>query len=501
MAGLFLASASEAEFAGVYAVEISPPRVIEGVSNGFIGFVGQFAWGPHNVLYTPEDTLDFYNKFEPAGSPRSSTGYRALMKRKKLALKVVRVLGAGSAAATAVLTGTGGNTVATAKYHGTLGNSLTIQQRAPVSGNAGVKDYVVTLTDAVTGTTQETFLDVPLPAGGVAVTVDVSRSKLLASLVLAGAMTVFPADATTTFGTGAGVVGSNGAAAGTSDYTGTAGLADKGVALFEVDDDIRVVCHDDCGNTNRAAINAAFASHAADKGDRMAVVDGNPDAANWSTVKGYVTGGLVTDRVVFNGAWGQVRDDSGTLQTSPWSTAIASAMVNLEPHQSHAWWDDVATEFYTMFESIVANFSVTARTVRKEAFEKGICLPIKLASGRYAIQHDRNTNTNPAKRYSVRRRVADYLALSLTRATPSYVNGPNVEPDNVEIKSIVDNFLGRELAKGRITAFATDIKSVNNATTLGLGEFYLKLEATSPAPREKIFFLMNVGPTVQITEQ
>jgi uncharacterized protein len=496
MAGLFLDSPSEAEFAGVFAVEIAPPRVIEGVSNGYIGFVGQFSWGPHNTLYTPNDTVDFYAKFEPAGSPRASSGYHALMRRKKLALKVVRVLGADSAAASGTITATDGNATVTAKYHGTLGNSITVQQMAAASGNTAFRDFVVTLTHPVTGTTQETFADVPLPSGADVV-VDVGRSKLLGSFVIPLVVTAWGTNATVTL-TG----GDNGDAPGASDYTGTAGLADKGIALLEVDEEVRVVCTDDCGDGIRAAVNAALSAHVSDKGERIAIPQFNPTAADWTAVKAGLTSGLKKDRVLYVGAWTKVFDDAGALQLSPLSTMIATAIINLEPHQSHAWWDDVALQYYEPIQEVVANFSVTSRNVRKEAFSLGIVLPIKVPKvDKWAIQHDRNTNVNPAKRYTVRRRVLDYLALSLTGATQSYVNGPNVAASAVELKAIVDNFLERELARGRITAFRTDITSVNNPTTIGLGEFYMLVEATSPAPREKIFFLMNVGPTVQIAEQ
>jgi hypothetical protein len=490
MPGLFITSPSDAEFAGVYAVEISPPKVVEGVSRGYIGFVGQFAWGPHNEVYTPEDTQDFFNVYEPAGSPRSSSGYRALMKRKRLAIKVVRVLGAGSAAATRTMVGTGGNAVATAKYHGTLGNSITLTQQAPASGASGVKDYVVTLTDSVTGTTEETYSDVPLPTGAD-VEVDVSASKLLGSLVLAGAMTAFPADASGSF-TG----GANGA-----------GLADAGVALFEVEDEVRVVCCDlfteSAGVLEYATVNAAFRAHAADKGDRVAVLQGKPDLS-WTNVKAAATtlasDAAASDRVIFVGPYSTVKDDAGTAQDSPWATSIATALVNLDPHESHAWWDEKATTFYSMHESAEAPFSVTARTIRKEGFERGICLPIRLPSGAWAMQHDRNLNTSAAKRYATRRRYADYLALSLVEATPSFVNGPNAESENKDIKGIVDAFLNRKRLQGWHAAHATDIASVNNATTLGLGQFFCRVEVTTHAPREKILFLMNVGPTVEIQE-
>ena len=493
--GLFINAKSDARRPGVFAIETAPPRLIEGVSSGYIGFVGQFEWGPKQAVYTVASPSDFLDTFAPAGAPRTSTGYRALMGRRKLRLKVVRVLGAGSAAALDTLAATGGNIVSTAKYHGTLGNSISRTIAAAASGDATKRDFTFTLTDPVTGTTQEIYRDVPLPAGGVAVSVDVSASKLLASLVIAGTVTGWPANGTTTLATG-----SNGAAAGASDYTGTAGAADKGCALFELHTDVRVVVHDDCGNTNRAAINSGFATHAANQGDRLAVLEGDSDAADWTTVKGYVTGGLVSDRVIFSGAWTKVRDDAGALQTSPFSSFVASALINQDPQLSHARWADATTDLYAAIEDVLATFSTASETIQAEATEKGIVLPIRLESGRFAGLHDRTTSQTSGKKFAIRRRLTDFLAKSIRAALPSYVNSPNVVEQHREIKAIVDTFLREQVRQGRLVDFSTDIATPNTTSTVAAGEFTIAIDAKTPAPMEKIFLQLNAGETVTVRE-
>jgi hypothetical protein len=491
----FLQNQSQAESAGVYAVEIAPPKIIDGVPNGYVGFVGQFAWGPRQAVVAPASGGEFLDIFEPAGSPRTSNGYRALKGRKRLPLKIVRAIAADAVAATKVTAGTNGNINAAAKYLGVLGNSISQQLKAAASGDAAKRDLVFTLTNANSGTTTEVYPDVPLPAGGVQVVVDVSKSKILTSLTIDGTMTVFPANATANL-TG----GSNGSALAAGDYTGTEGATDKGVALFEAHRDVRVVCHDDCGNALRAAVNAAFISHKSFMGDRMAVLEGNPDAADWATVKAVLAGAFIDDGVVYLGAWCTVLDDSGAPVTSPISTFVASALMNLEPQQSHSWWDDSATDYYTAIQSIVAGFAFEGPQVKKEALLLGICLPTQLTSGRWAMQHDRTTSQTNGKKFAVRRRVLNYLGLSLAAGLRSWVNGPNVSDDNITIKGLVDDFLDREKRKGRITAFSTDITTVNTAASLGAGEFSIAINATSPAPREKMFLLMNVGPTVAVAD-
>jgi phage tail sheath protein FI len=495
--GLFIQSITEADQPGVYALEIAPPRFIAGVSSGFIGLVAQFAWGPDEVVVTPESPQQFLDLFEPAGSPRTSTGYRATIGRKKAPWKIVRALAADAVAAGLTRAGTGGDVVVAAKYKGVLGNSITVQQADAASGLVNGKDFTITLTNAVTGSTREVVTDVPLPAGGVDVVVDVTDSKLLASFVVEGDLTAWPANATTAL-TG----GSNSTAIGLvlGDYTGTLEANNRGVALFESEPEVRVVCHDDCGNALRAAVNTAFALHAASLGDRIPLLEGNVDAANWAAVKAYVTGSLITDRVRFYGAWVKVYDDAGTLQNSPMSTFAATVYVNTTPQLSDARWADECTDYYQAIQGITAAFSTDSRLVRKEATALGVALPIRLASGRYAVLHDRTTSQTAGKKFAIRRRIVDYLALSLVAALPEYINGPNVQERFGEIKTIVDTFLAKLVTDGILVRFSTDIRTANTPTTTAAGEFYLAIDATTPSVMEKILLLLNAGETVVVRE-
>jgi hypothetical protein len=484
--GLFIGSPDQAAFAGIFAVEISPPSVIEGVSQGYHALVGQFAWGPVQQLYTPENAQDFYDHFEPAGSPRSSSGYLAIKGRKRLSLKMVRALASDAVKATATIAGTGGNANYIAKYFGVLGISITITWRTAISGLASAKDCVITLTDPVTGTTTETIADILAPTGTL-ITEDVSKSKLLGSFTLDGAMTVLPANGTTSMSGG-----SNGAALGTADYVGTAGVGDKGISLFEQDGEVRVVSVDDCGNTHRAAIGAGIEAHVDLMGDRIGIADCNPDAADWATVKSEQSA-FVDDRMLFCGHWGQIFDDAGILRTTPLSTFIGSARINLEIQQSHAWRNDKATDYYTALQGVVGNFSYASDVVKKDAFRLGIQLLMKTKKGRWAFQHDRNTNPDPTKRYTTRRVVTDYEAISLTIGLDPYVNGPNVITEGKEMKAVVDNFLDREIQKGHIAAESVDI-SMNTTTTMGLGDWTMGVAFDTISPRERTFLLINGSP-------
>jgi hypothetical protein len=484
---------------GAYALEIPTPSQIDEVSTGYVGYCGQFNWGPVQEIVVPTSPKEFLDTFEPAGSPRTSTGYLGMKGRRGFTAKIIRILASDAVQASATMTGTGGDTIATAKYPGTLGNSITITQAAATSGTSTKRKYTVTLTDATSGTTTEVYDETPIPTG-TDVEVDVSDSLLLESLILEGAMTVFPSNATVAF-----TSGSNGTALAASDYTGTAGANDKGVALFESDSDIRVLCHDDCGNSLRAAVNLAFSVQCTTDRDRRCFLDGNPDAADFAAVQAYVVSGLTTDRVTFCGAWVTILDDAGVTQTVPFSTFAASAYLNLEPQQSYAWWSDVASKYYDAITGVVANFAWASSTVKNLATRQSttsICLPHKTAKGKFVALHGRNTD----KSFAVTRKIKDFFALSIQPAMDPFVNGPNLASENLSIKAMADNFFADQERKGRIQSPIDGVRqwstsvTANTAATMGQGDFFLDLTAVTPVDRERIIMRFNIGPTVTVVQ-
>jgi hypothetical protein len=365
---LFIDSPAQADAPGAYAVEVPTPSNIDEVSLGYIGFVGQFDWGPMQSVFIPQDAKQLVDTFQPAGSPRTSTGWRAVMKRRGFTAKIVRVLDEDAIKATLSDAGTGGNLVSTAKYFGTLGNSIVRTIAAASGGDTAKRDLTYTLTDPVTGTTSETYKDVAMNSAP-----DVSKSLLLGSIVFSGGtMTVWPGNGSLNL-----AAGTNGGSLASIDYTGTAGAADAGVALFETQADVRVLVHDDCGNTMRAAVNAAFEAQCETLRDRIAVLESDPDAASWAAVKAAVTGSLVDGRVIWCGAWVTAADDSGIDRTTPFSSFIATALVNLEPQQSHSWRDPRVLKYFDGITGIVAAFSTASKVIQGEATKTAfICLPI-----------------------------------------------------------------------------------------------------------------------------
>lgn len=478
---------------GVYAIKVAPPRVLRGASLGYVALAGVFAWGPDVATYLPDSADDLLATYEPKGSPRTSTGYYALMQRLGATWFISRVLGTGASAATVTKAGTGGAWVATAKYKGALGNSIQVTQGPATDGNAAHKDITVTLTDPTTKTTKEVFRNVVM-----AVNVVVTGSRLLASFVFTGTMTVWPADATTNLATG-----SDGAAPGTSDYSGA-------IDLFGFEDNARIVVIDDCGDTNRAAINSYLQTHVTTFNNRVTFLQGAQGNA-WSAVK-TDKANYTSERCSYVANWVQVYDDGGVLRTTPAATMIATIRNQVGVTTSVAARDDATLKYFQNVRGLVGGFASTD-SIQDEATGIGVMIMIRLPSGKYALNHGRTVNNATGSTISWECEVwyNDYLAMTLIPGLGFAVNGGNDVDENNTIKGMVIRFMKEEerlkhvIKKPdpnnpsvKLPAFSVDIDSVNNATTLSNGDFFIQIDGGFPGVRERIYLLQNVGTNVAV---
>lgn len=490
MATLFVDSVETQQAPGAYVVELAPPRVIEGLIGGFIGYAFQGEWGPVNVATEPGSTSEFLAMYFPAGTPHTSAGYRGLMRRRRMPLRPVRITNGAATAAVTAAAGTGTYT-ATALYPGTVGNSIVLTWKAATDGDAAHRDLVVTLSHAVTGSTSERIRNVVF---GTDLTF--TNSALLASLTFATASALPAADVTATL-----IGGTNGSAVTSTHYR-------TALALLALRSDILVVVTDDPGDSIRDAVNDELVAHVLSKRDRLGVIQTTPANAVWADVKTYINTHSPTvrsDRIIPCGAYVQALDDAGAAQTVPFTTFVASALANLEPQQSHARWEDLATQYYSGIAGVVAPFSTDDDDLRGEATNIGVLLPIRLDTGAYAALHDRTSSLTSGKRFITTRRIKDFLARSIRSTVQSYVNNINWRGKQTQIKALVDNFLNRQgpavrKDEPRIIAYSTDINSVNTPESIALGGFNLALDAQTPSVMEKIGLMFNVGETVSVRE-
>lgn len=385
------------------------------------------------------------------------------------------------------------------KYDGTLLNSASRASAVVAAATDGVANHyklTVTLTDSVTGTTTEVYDNLQTIA--TAIMPSLSTSILLASASLINTPGTRPLNGTYTF-----YDGSNGATVTANDYN-------NGFSNLATTNLVRFVGIDDCGDAIRSATNANLQAHVDAKTDRMCGIQGpagNALAAVITDVASYRD-----DRVIYCGAWVNVNDDSGTPQQSPFWSFIASAIANLEPQQSHAWWDDRVTTYY---KGIASTFGTAINVfddgTKNQCTQNGVCLPTRLDSGLWAALHDRTSNLAVNKRFAVTRRIKDYLALSIRAGIPGWVNGPNTTDQQRALRTTIDDFLTREVGKGRLTTppasaavpnpvpYTIDGKTQNTASSIAAGQYILVISGTTPAPMEEIIIMLNVGNTVVVS--
>lgn len=481
---LFVASEGQIQSPGVAAVEVQAPTLIDGIPNGRIGLVGQFGWGPANQVYEPADSADFLATFEPPGSPRSSSGYHQVMRRAGLSLAIYRPLKGTPVKASATIAGTSGNVNVTAKYYGVLGNSIQIIQEPSSDGVSGSKRFWAVLTNAITGTTRELIADnVAPPNGGGLLTVDTSASLLIGSFTVDSALTAFASDATTSL-----TSGSNGSSLTSTEYS-------AGMDALDVLDEVACLGVDDCGDSIRAAVNAALLAHANSAAGRyIAFIAGN-SGNTWAQVKTDVAGYRLK-WVRYCAQWVNVLDDSGAAVLTPGWIHEAAACINLEPQQSHAWWSAIATQYYSSIASLyAANWSASQSGVASDAMNLGIGVFVKLADGRYASQNDRNTDLAVANRFLVTSRIKRFLAESLKVGLADYTNSPGVIDEQQAMVQAATAFLESQVGK-RIKQYSIDASTPNTAGSMASGIFRIAIAVQTPAPNERIALLMQVGPTV-----
>lgn len=166
---MIVSSVAAAQSPGVYGQLIAPPKVIRGVSLGYVGYCGQFDSGPVGVGYLPQSGDDLVQTYEPRGTVRQKTGWYGIIGQLTAPWFIVRVCG-GSAglnppqSLSAVVSGTpgalpgswrvtalnaagesmGSQTISVANLNATQSASPTLLSWAAVIGAATYSVYRIT---------------------------------------------------------------------------------------------------------------------------------------------------------------------------------------------------------------------------------------------------------------------------------------------------------------------------------------------------------------------
>lgn len=495
---VFVDSPSQAKRHAVYAIERNPPTVIQAQNVAVVGIVEQFPWGPDEAIYQVGSVKDFMDTFAPPGMSHTGEGYMTVIGKAWPILKIVRVTGTGAAAATATINKTGPTAMLTLtlKYKGAAGNVVTATTSAASDGDANHFNLTVSVTGA-SGTTSDIIQNLNYSGTGADSTPDLTGTKLLGSITkLASGV---PIVGTVTFAGGA-----DGTVAST-DYVGTQGAVDKGVALFEGDKTIDFVLTGDPGNTLRAAVNAGLVAHADFMTDRIAFINGNSGmslAAVQTDVASYRS-----LRACYIDVWAYQRDDvDGTERLVAPAPFAASLAANLSPSTSFSWKASKAKKYLSSISRLEASRGDGAYTNELA----GICTLQKEDLGGYTFESAVVTNAplNPAKKKYKRTRMGHYMAKAVVGSLRESVDSPNVPFNQQDEVNAVSEFVDTLKRNAKtdpnnlphlLDGGIDDLKAFNAQSDLDAGQFTIPVSAKISSDQERIFISMNFGESVRVT--
>jgi len=486
-----------------YAIEQTPPAVITAIGTGVSCIVEQFPCGPSQTLTSPTSTKDLYNFVAPAGMSHTGSGYQALIRKGFAQVpKFVRVVASSATVAASYILLTGGAVqVATinAKWVGTAGNAITATVSTATDGNANHFNLTIAVTGA-SGTTTEVYtnLDYEVAAGNNLLA-DLSKSVLIGSIVKnTGGV---PAQGTFSLASGADV------SVASSDYVGTQGNGDKGVARCEGDNTIRHIFAGDPGNTFRAAVNAGFQAHAGFMGDRAVYLNGNSgntlaqaatDVANYRSA-----------RVVYCDPWVYILDDvTGAKTLVPSASFAAAVATQLSPSTSIAWKN---AEVIQMLGGINDLESDRGQGAGSNTVQ-GIATFIREQSGGFTIEAGVVTiaATDITRKNLTRTRMGDYIAVSFVNSVRSLVDAPNVPLNQQIIVNALETFMAGLKRAAKVDPNHSphvldyqigNLGSVNTAASLAAGQLIVPLQVQTSSAMEQIYLSIQYGEGIVVQHQ
>lgn len=497
--GLIVTSTSQSNLDGAYLLLVNPPAIIQPTGNGISAIVEQFPWGPDQSLYTPTSDADRLVTFAPPGTSRLGSGYLAMIKKAWPTLKVVRVTGTTPAQATATVVKSGPTNMLTltAKYNGAAANSFIATIGAAGDGNSNHFKLTITVTGA-SGTTTDTLDNLNYSGTGSDSAPDFSQTKLI------GAITKLAAGIPTV-GSYSFSGGSDGTITSAS-YVGTQGAGDIGFAQLEGDKTIRQFFVGDPGNSLRSAVNAGAAAHALYMGDRGAYINGNAsltlgatqtDAANYQNIN-----------VFYCDPWVNEYDDTtGAIQLVPPASFVASVAAQLPPSTSFSY---KGAEVGAMLQGIVSLQQNRGDGAIQNTLQ-GVNTIIAEATGGFRIEGGVNTENPVAQNIGsdTRSRVIHYIGRALVNTARPFTDAPNVPLVQQGVIDPVERFLadaknaqnGDPIHTFHVLNYNVGtLGSVNTQQSQANGDFSVPLNIQTSPKMRKIYYMMNIGETVSITQ-
>lgn len=496
---LFVTTTQQVRHA-VFAIEKKPPTIFKPAGTNAAVVLGQFAWGPSQVLTESTSPKDLTNMVAPAGMDRENSAFAAINRKGFPRLFFIRVMGAGGVAAYADLSDVTPTIIlrVTLKYPGTAGNSVTWTVATATDADPNHFDLTVAVT-GMSGTTSETIPNVNFSGVGTDSTFSLGSSLLIGSISKTSAGR--PLNGTGSFANGTTPAVTSG------DYVGTPGLGDKGVALCEGSGVLRVVFADDPGNVIRAAVNAGLVAHCDKMGDRVVFINGNSGQTLAQAQADKLN--YISDRALYCDPWCNQFDPQGVAQLIPSGSYAASARCQLPASTSIAWKDESVQAFFDGINSLEFDRGDGAGSNTS----LGLMTFIKEDSGGFSIEADVTCAAaiDSTRANLTRRCITDFIALTAKTNLRPYVDIPNLTLYQDDILAAVTRFMDglKDASTGRDPVHTEhivdwdmdDLSTDNTPDEIQAGHFHIPLDVEDSVGMHQIFININSGEGVTVTHR
>lgn len=483
---------------GVNILEVLPPGQIRSGGSTVVAIVGDFPWGPVNVLTEVNTAGEFFATFCPPAFSAAGT-YAAmdafLNKAFPAGMQICRIAPTSVVAATAAKTYNDGagtpasSTTVTAKYPGLLGSSISVAWSENAT-DATARDATVTIgtTYSVTYPSVATIVSTALVVtdpGDPFVTFSKHASGTLVPAVAAASALTGGADGTAVAG----------------DYVGSSSSA-VGIRLLyadAVDPDVTFVAS--CPSGLIASVNTGLEAFAADT-NKGVVVLSVPASQTEAQAKAYVVD-YRDDRIVY--PWPRVKTTDFYDTTAPVITVdpcsfMAALIAATDPWLSPGGPRQSRGPLVGITGLENASISTSGYDALSAA---GVC-SIAMFGGSAIVRKAVTTSTTSGLEKIRRRRTADYLEKAIATRLQEYVEtpldldlttqalGPNTGAEIGEVSA----YLANEKFKGHIKDYAVDPWGSATALDLAAGIWTIAIAVTTYSDQDTIILRFNVGDGV-----
>lgn len=479
---------------GVNVLETSSAAPVQGAATSVVGMVGHFPWGPTNTIIAVNSVGEALELLAPAVFTQSRDAVTfaallALLLPWPGPLRLVRIAATDAeTAALALMSGDNVTQTATARYPGSAGNAIQVEITAASNSNNAARNVIITVGTSYRAV-YENVTASTFPTSDPFVTFTGSALPAIsAATALSGGADGTPIAA---------------------DYVGDS--EDAGLQLFNGEDaDANVlicaeVASELCSDVNDGlkaflAASQKFLMGVYCTQSGMSAASVQTDVANYRLEKALY-------------AWPRVYQ-LDTLMAAPiqrlvdGNAFVACAMVSVAPEISPGGANGVKALSGILGLEVAAPARATLDAMSKQ----GLCVfYMATALGGAIIRGAVTTDLDPRHTTIYRRRMTDYIALSLARALELYTEKPLDLTFNGQGKAqlgtltsaevgVVVAFLHELKEGGRIADYSVDPYSLNTRSSAAANRFYLSVTVRLFGSQSEIVLMHRIGPGENIAQ-